>query len=107
MEWADSGKGNRNPEIVINGNKGLSTIEIKVAPGERVLLDISGSKDADGDEVKYKLFSMDEVATSLPVDNISQEGNGNFAVEIPENCGSKELHLICEVTDSGSIPLTS
>ncbi len=107
MEWADSGKGNRNPEIVINGNKGLSTIEIKVAPGERILLDISGSKDPDGDEVKYKLFSIDEVAASFPVESISQEENGNFVVAVPENCEGNEFHLICEATDSGSIPLTS
>lgn len=107
MEWAATGSGNRNPEIVINSNKGLSPIEIKATPGECIHLDISGSKDPDGDEVQYRLFSIDEASASLPMESISQEENGNFVVVIPEKCAGKELHLICEATDSGSIPLTS
>ncbi len=107
MEWAANGKGNRNPELVINGIGGTSPIEINAFPGDRIKLDISGSKDPDGDRLEYKWWIMPEAGSSLSEEYIEYTPSGNTEIMIPEDIKDREIHLICECTDSGSIPLTS
>lgn len=107
MEWAASGIGNRNPELVINGIGGLAPIEIKVAPGDIVKLDISGSSDPDGDSVVYKWWLMPEAGSSLPEECLEFSASGNAEIKIPEDSNAGDIHIICECTDSGTIPLTS
>lgn len=107
MDWAANGKGNRNPELVINGKKGLSPIVIEVKPGESLSLDTSGSSDPDGDDMAFKWWVMSEAGDSLPEGCLIFNESGNATVTIPEDYNDKEIHLICEATDSGSTPLTS
>lgn len=107
MEWAAKGIGNRNPELVINGRRGLSPIEIKVSSGESVKLDISGSFDPDGDSLEYKWWILPEAGASLPEGSLTVTPDGNAEVMIPKDPESGDIHVICECTDSGSIPLTS
>lgn len=107
MEWAASGNGNRNPELVINGIGGLAPIEINVAPGDSVKLDISGSSDPDGDSVMYKWWIMPEAGSSLPEECLEFSPSGNAEIKIPEVSNAGDIHIICECTDSGTIPLTS
>ena len=107
MEWAANGKGNRNPDLVINGIGGISPIEIKVSPGDRISLDISGSNDPDGDNLEYKWWIMPEAGGSLSEKYFEYTTAGNAEIKIPEGIKDREIHLICECTDSGSIPLTS
>ncbi len=107
MEWAATGKGNHNPEIIVNGQGGYSPIIINAVSGEKIKLDISKTKDPDGDRISNKLWIMEEAADTLPTDCLGTDRKGNPIIAIPENYGGKEIHLIFEVTDSGSIPLTS
>lgn len=107
MEWAASGNGNRNPELVINGIGGLAPIEINVAPGDSVKLDISGSSDPDGDSVMYKWWIMPEAGSSLLEECLEFSPSGNAEIKIPEVSNAGDIHIICECTDSGTIPLTS
>ncbi|MDE6341653.1 MAG: DUF1593 domain-containing protein [Muribaculaceae bacterium] len=107
MEWAASGVGNRNPELVINGIDGLSPIEINASPGDNVLLDVGGSNDPDGDGIEFKWWIMPEAGDSIPEGCLEYVSSGNAEIKIPEDLESGDIHVICECKDSGSIPLTS
>lgn len=107
MEWAATGTGNHNPEIVINGIGGMTPIEIEVNPGDKATLDISESYDPDGDSIVYKWWMMPEAGVSLPEECLTVTSTGNAELKIPKDAERGNIHIICECTDSGSIPLTS
>lgn len=107
MDWAANGKGNRNPELAINGQKGLSPIVMEVTSGESISLDTSGSTDPDGDTIDIKWWIMPEAGDTLPEGCLTFSKSGSANVTIPENNSGKEIHLICEATDSGTPALTS
>lgn len=107
MEWAADGTGNRNPELIVNGKGGLFPIEIQVAQGEKVMLDIDGSYDPDGDDLNCKWWIMPEAGISLPEENLKLDASGNAEIVIPQDIDMGDVHIICECTDSGLIPLTS
>ena len=107
MEWAANGVGNRNPELVINGIGGFSPVEIKVSAGDCIRLDISGSIDPDGDALEYEWWIMPEAGISMPEHCLTVDSSGNAEIQLPKDMNKGDVHIICECTDSGSIPLTS
>ncbi len=107
MEWAANGIGNRNPEVIVNGQTGLNPIVMEVSPGECIRLDASESNDPDGDDIEFKWWFMEEAGDMIGKD-ITLDCNGGVAtVCIPKDYKGEEIHIICECTDNGNIPLTS
>jgi len=53
MDWANDGKGNRNPVVVVNGDNSLATMKITSAHGNTVILDASATTDPDGDKLTF------------------------------------------------------
>src|SRR5699024_7541603 len=49
MDWAQNGEGNRNPVVVVNGDKGFNIIMVRPGQGTSVALDAAGTTDPDGD----------------------------------------------------------
>ena len=39
--------------------------------------------------------------------NINNDNDSKLTVKIPEDAKGKTVHIICEVSDNGEIPLTS
>ena len=106
MEWAEKGNGNRNPVVVVNGRKGTKTIEIRAHSGKRVQLDASRSYDPDGHSLSFNWWIQKD-AGSCP-EGVKVEAQGDKAsILIPEGNRNAEIHVICEVTDNGAIPLSS
>lgn len=107
MDWAKEGKGNRNPEVVINNDKSLDAIEIACNTGEEITLDATKSWDPDGDQLQYKWWVIPEAGNYAdPVEIINAE-SGRASVQVPDNGAGKSIHVICEVTDEGEPALTS
>lgn len=107
MEWAQSGHGNRNPELAINGYRGHAPLVLNVSPGQRVVLDTHGSHDPDGDNLSYKWWIMSEAGASLPDSCMTTTEPGRAVVHMPEDFGTGEIHVICECTDDGAPSLTT
>ncbi len=107
MDWADSGKGNRNPVVIINRVKGIEPIEIETKPGKKVVLDASKSFDPENDKLTYKWSIQPEAGTYPNEMAIDGETSARITLEIPRDFKGKTLHVICEVTDDGTPNLTS
>jgi hypothetical protein len=52
---------NHPPELVVNGNAGLGAINLSVAAGEPFTLDATGSRDPDGDTIRYRWFEYTDI----------------------------------------------
>ena len=105
MQWADEGKGNRNPIVVVNGHKGPSSLVIHAKPGETIRLDASKSKDPDGNAIQFLWWQQTEIGSiRLAIDDA---GKSVINVCIPADAAGQTLHLICEVSDQGANSLKS
>jgi hypothetical protein len=91
---------NHPPVAIVAGE-----LDRKVKPGERVTLSAAESSDPDGDELTCKWWrytEADTIASNIEIDGAKTD-TAEFSV--PDEPG-KTVHIIAEVTDTGSPPLT-
>lgn len=115
MQWADEGKGNRNPIVLVrsnsgclqgkNGHEGPSPLVIKAKAGDTICLDASQSKDPDGDAIQFLWWQQPEIGTATLAINDAEKSIIN--VHIPSDAAGQTLHIICEVCDNGPFSLKS
>ncbi|MCF7804068.1 MAG: DUF1593 domain-containing protein [Candidatus Marinimicrobia bacterium] len=81
--------------------------ELTVQPGETVQLSARGTRDPDGDELNYRWWQY-QAADSYGGAIALQDAETQDALfTMPADAGGGEtIHVICEVTDQGTPPLT-
>lgn len=105
MDWAVTptfAGANHNPKAKVTGGTRRS-----VSGGETVMLDASETTDPDGDALTFKWWQYNEAdsaAALVSISNPTAQTGASFTV--PSEPG-KEVHIILEVTDNGSPPLTN
>ncbi|MBO4719373.1 MAG: DUF1593 domain-containing protein [Prevotella sp.] len=105
MQWADEGKGNRNPIVVIDGHHGPSPLLIHAKAGETIRLNASKSKDPDGNDIQFHWWQQPEIGTArLAIDDAEKS---IINIRIPADAAGQTLHLVCEVNDNGAYHLKS
>jgi hypothetical protein len=107
INWAKDGKGNRNPDVIVNGDKTLNTIKLAPATGSGVSLDAAATTDPDGDKLTFSWWVMTEAGTYAKDVALSGKDTSQATLNVPANSAGKSFHVICEVTDNGTPPLTS
>ncbi|KAL2212404.1 DUF1593-domain-containing protein [Sarocladium strictum] len=133
MRWTlfpDLSTANHHPVICLNGDLGQAPLYISAEAASSIRLDATGTYDPDGDDLTYKWWQYrDPSATQwqafLEVDQMSIEkvnADDERVVQVtlpqPEKCcvellsrdpvaEGQVLHIVLEVTDSGTPSLTS
>jgi hypothetical protein len=68
MDWTikEVREANHNPEVVVNGRAGKEPLTIDAQVGTPVVLDASGSRDPDGNQLTFTWFFYPEAGTGIP-----------------------------------------
>jgi hypothetical protein len=132
MQWTlstDFSSANHHPVISVNGSQSVEPLHIECEASSTFTLDASATYDPDGDALAFKWWHYREPTATqwwveaeveeLKIKNLNPKGSQvEVTLPPPEKCAvdlmsrqalekGQILHLILEVTDSGSIPLTS
>jgi hypothetical protein len=107
MDWAKNGTGNRNPLVVLDGDRTLNVVTMRPSKGTSVKLNASRSRDPDGDRLTFKWWVLSEAGTYTNAVSIADANSSRVIVDVPADSTGKSFHVICEVTDNGTPNLTS
>lgn len=132
IQWtinSDFTKANHHPVISVNDAIGIQPVRVEAEAGSTLTFDASKTYDPDNDKLIFKWWHYKDPSASqwwvdAEVDNllIKSLDNENRKIDVtlppPEKCAvelmsrkpiekGQLLHLILEVTDSGTPPLTS
>lgn len=108
MEWAETGSGNTNPVLVVNGDSGLAPIEMTVPAGKTVTIDASRSFDPEGNGLSFHWEFQPFAGYDGPAPAISDADARKIKVTMPESDGTEhDHHLILTVHDDGNFSLAS
>ena len=76
-----------------------------IAPGEKVTLDAVPLPDPDGDHLTYRWWQYTNADTATTTLDIANATSATASFIAPDEPG-KTIHILLEVTDAGSPPLT-
>lgn len=110
MDWMVADRfedANHPPAPVVDGEDGLAPVRRTVRPGQRLQLDAGGSSDPDGDRLRFRWFVYHEASGNLG-EALRLEGSDGprAGLTLPADTRLVLVHLILEVTDGGTPPLT-
>lgn len=68
MAWTvePRARGNHNPAVVVNGEAGTAPIAVQASVGQPVVLDAAGTRDPDGQALRYRWWFYPEAGTGIP-----------------------------------------
>ena len=82
-------------------------LDLKVRPETRCHCSARGTTDPDGDALNYRWWQYREADTYDGTIEIQDAGKQDASFTVPGDAGKgKTIHVICEVTDTGTPPLT-
>ena len=82
-------------------------LDLKVRPGGKMSLSAKGTADPDGDALTYRWWQYQQADTYDRAIDITDAGKRDASFKVPaEAAKGKTIHVICEVTDTGTPQLT-
>jgi hypothetical protein len=112
MRWTLSSSvkdANHPPELVLNGSNGLEPIQLSVTTGERITLDATGTRDPDGNALRFRWFEYTDLNPAyLGVTPLKIEGDTSARATFTAGAAKTPVkhHLILEVRDDGTPSFT-
>jgi Protein of unknown function (DUF1593) len=108
MDWCVKSpkEANHPPVAAISNDTTGKAVTREAKPGERVRLSAAGSSDPDGNALSYRWWVYREAGTYDGAPKIEGADKAEAALPVPADAANKTIHVILEVTDDGSPPLT-
>ena len=97
---------NHPPLPLLNDQPGKGTLVLSAKPGSVVELSSAGSTDPDGDSLRPHWWFYPEASSYRSPVEIAGAETHLARVTIPADAASQSLHIILELRDTGSPPLT-
>lgn len=110
MDWSITERyegANHHPVAVLNGDNGRAVLDLSVEAATAVKLSANGSRDPDGDDLTYSWFAYEEASSYEGAVEIEGRDEMTAMISIPAEASGKDIHIILEVTDSGSPTLVA
>lgn len=109
MDWCVKpvAEANHEPVAVLNGDKTRCVLQIETDPKAEVKLSAAGSRDPDGNKIKFRWWTYEEAGTYEAATEIRGAETADAVVTIPADASGRTIHMILEVTDTGKPPLTA
>ena len=103
-DWCVESYENANHPPVVKLNH---AVDLKAKPGETIKLSAKGTSDPDGDTLNYRWWQYEEADTYGGKVTIESADKQDASFTVPaDTAKGQTIHIICEVTDSGTPPLT-
>ncbi|MDD9943873.1 MAG: hypothetical protein OXU20_22720, partial [Myxococcales bacterium] len=108
MDWQVRGYGDANhpPVVVFNGQQGAVPVTLATNPADEILLSAEGSSDPDFDALRYRWYVYPEAGTYDDDVPIAEADQPSTSITVPSDASGHTIHVILEVRDDGSPPLT-
>ncbi len=103
-DWCvkDFGEANHPPKVAL-----AHPADLKAKPGEKVMLSAKGTQDPDGDSLAFRWWVYREPSTCQGAIDIDSANAMDASFTVPADAKpGQTIHVICEVTDDGTPPLT-
>jgi len=110
MDWCVSSsrkEANHNPVMVLNGDRSKRPIHLTVKAGEKVYLQVEGSKDPDDDKISFLWFQYREAGSYRGSIELIQDSPQSISFITPQVRKQETIHIILQGKDNGSPPLFS
>lgn len=102
MDWARSGTGNRPPQAIVDGDKGLQVLRRKAHGGETVVLDASASRDGEMDRLAFAWEQMILPGAWHEALQLAGSDGARVEMQVPPEASGTPIHLLLTVTDEGA-----
>ena len=109
MDWCVKpfGQANHEPAAVCNGDTTIGVLKAPAEPGGRVKLSAAGSSDPDGDSLSCRWWVYREAGSFPRAASIEGADGPEAVLTVPAEAAGRTIHVILEVTDNGTPPLTA
>jgi len=90
----------------VNADATKRILQVTAKAGETMKLDATSSSDPDGDKLAYHWFVYPEPGTYRGSATMRRGDAAKADLLVPADAAGKTIHVILQVTDNGTPPLT-
>jgi len=109
LDWCvakDFADANHAPIVQCQNDNSTAVLRVDADVGSKLVLDASGTTDPDGDKLSYRWFVYAEPGTYRGEAMLQDSTASKAILEVPTSARGKSLHVVLQVTDSGTPALT-